>query len=218
MGASGDRAEGPTSKVDHIVYATPDLSRGVDEIENLTGVRASVGGTHPAWGTRNALIALAPASYLEIIAPDPEQPSPKKPRIFGLDDLDESRLAAWFVNARNLQSLRYDAVRNGVPLGEVKPGSRRRADGVQLSWQLTDPLSPVADGVVPFFIDWGDSPHPALTAARGASLIDLRAEHPDAENVQRMLTLLELDLPLKRGLRPQLIATLDCPRGRVELR
>ena len=127
----------PTLKVDHIVYATPDLSRGVDEIENLTGIRASVGGTHPAWGTRNALIALAPASYLEIIAPDPEQPSPKKPRIFGLDDLDESRLAAWFVNARNLQSLRYDAVRNGVPLGDVKPGSRRRADG---SIERTRPL------------------------------------------------------------------------------
>ena len=45
----------------------------------------------------------------------------------------------------------------------------------------------MANGLVPFFIDWGDTPHPAKSAAAGATLISLRAEHPDPENVQRML-------------------------------
>lgn len=206
------------SRVDHLVYATPDLDRGVDEIEKLIGVRATAGGRHPQWGTRNALLALGPTTYLEILGPDPEQPPPKEPRPLGLDQLKESRLVAWFVSSRDLEQVRREAVRNGVPLGEVKSGSRRRTDGVQLSWQFTDPLTPVADGIVPLFIDWGDSPHPAHSATKGATLVRLRAEHPNANEVREMLRHLGVDLPVERGPSPALIAIIEGPRGRVELR
>jgi len=206
------------SRVDHLVYATPDLNRGIDEIEKLLGVRAIAGGQHPQWGTRNALIALGPTIYLEIIAPDSEQLQPKDPRPFGIDGLKESKLVAWCVNGRDLERLRSEAVRNGVPLGEVKSGSRRRPDGVQLSWQFTDPSVPVANGIIPFFINWGESPHPARTAANGAALISLRAEHPDVEAVREMLLYLKLDLPVSRGSSPALVAVIESPRGQVELR
>ena len=206
------------SRIDHLVYATPDLNRGVAEIEKLLGVRATVGGQHPGRGTRNALVALGPTTYLEILAPDPEQPPPKEPRPFGLDELKKSKLVAWFVNSSDLEQLRGEAVRKGVPLGEVKSGSRLRADGVQLSWQFTDPWAPVAEGIVPLYINWGDSPHPACTAANGGTLISLRAEHPDVRGVSRMLRGLEIDLEVKRGKRPALIAVIEGPRGLVELR
>ena len=206
------------SRVDHLVYATPDLNRGIEEIENLLGVRAIAGGQHPGRGTRNALVALGPAAYLEILAPDPEQPPPKVPRPFGLDGLKESRLVAWCVNGRDLERLRAEAVRKGVPLGEVRSGSRRRPDGVELAWQFTDPSVLVADGMVPFFIDWGESPHPARTAPKGAALVSLRAEHPDVQRVRGMLRHLRLDLPVKRGPSPALIAVIESPRGHVELR
>jgi hypothetical protein len=206
------------SKVDHLVYATPDLNRGIEEIEKLLGVRAMAGGQHPGRGTRNALLALGPTTYLEIIAPDPEQPPPKESRPFGLDGLKESRLVAWFVNGHDLEKLRAEAVRKGVPLGEVKSGSRRRPDGVELSWQFTDPSVLVADGIVPFFINWGESPHPAGTAPRGGTLVSLRAEHPDVQGVRAMLRHLSLDLPVKRDPSPALIAVIESPRGQVELR
>jgi len=206
------------SRVDHLVYATPDLNRGVEEIEKLLGVRPTAGGQHPRLGTRNALVALGPTTYLEILAPDPDQPPPEVPRPFGLDGLKESRLVAWFVKGRDLERLRGEAVRKGVPLGEVKSGSRRRPDGVLLSWQFTDPWAPVADGIVPLFIDWGDSDHPARTAAKGATLVSLRAEHPDVRGVRGMLRHLGLDLPVKQGQSPRLIAVIEGPRGRVELR
>jgi hypothetical protein len=206
------------SKVDHLVYATPDLNRGVEEIEKLLGVRATPGGQHPGLGTRNALIALGPTTYLEIIAPDPEQPPPAKPRPFGIDSLKESRLVAWFVKSDDLQRLRAEALGKGVRLGEVRSGSRRRPDGVQLSWQFTDPSVLVADGIIPLFIDWGESSHPAHTAAKGATLVSLRAQHPDVQGVRGMLRDLGIDLPVSQGQSPMLMAIIEGPRGRVELR
>ena len=217
-GAGQNTSHKLISKIDHLVYATPNLNRGIDEIEKLIGVRATAGGQHPGRGTRNALVALGPTTYLEIIAPDPDQPPPQEPRPFGLDELKESRLVAWFIHTHDLERLRRGAIRKGVPLGEIKSGSRRRPDGVQLFWQFTDPWAPLGDGIVPLFIDWKDSPHPARTAAQGATLVSLRAEHPDVRGVRTMLRHLELDLPLKRGPNPVLIAIIDGPRGRVELR
>src|SRR5688500_19999478 len=108
------------SRVDHLVYATPDLKRGVEEIEKLLGLRAIAGGQHPGRGTRNALIALGPTTYLEIIAPDPEQPAPKEPRPFGLDTLKQPRLVTWCASSRDLERLRGEAIRKGVHLGEVR--------------------------------------------------------------------------------------------------
>ena len=206
------------SRVDHLVYATPDLNRGVEEIEKLLGVRATAGGQHPGRGTRNALIALGPTTYLEIIAPDPQQPPPEQPRPFGLDALRQSRLVAWFINSRDLEQLRGEALRNGVHLGEVKSGSRRGPDGVELVWQFTDPSVVLADGIVPLFINWGESPHPANTAARGAMLVSLRAQHPNLRGVSAMLRQLGVDLPVTEGQSPALIALIEGPRGRVELR
>ena len=46
------------SRVDHLVYASPNLEEGIDRIESLLGVRATPGGSHPQWGTANALIAI----------------------------------------------------------------------------------------------------------------------------------------------------------------
>jgi hypothetical protein len=221
--SAGDRAASRRTvpllaRIDHLVYATPDLDRGIQEIERALGVRATPGGQHLGRGTRNALVALGPASYLEIIAPDPNQPSPKDPRPFGIDELKRSRLVAWAVKGENLELLRKEATSNGVQLGEIRSGSRRRADGVELSWQLTEHSGPDVNAVVPFFIDWGTSPHPARSAAQGATLISLRAEHPDPGRVQLLLKHLGLDLRVTKGSSPTLIATMDCPRGRVELR
>jgi hypothetical protein len=206
------------ARIDHLVYATPDLQRGVDAIEKQLGVKATPGGQHPGLGTRNALVALGPTSYLEIIGPDPEQPKPSGPRRFGIDDLKAPRIVRWVVKSSELAAIKATADQAGVTLGALASGSRKRPDGVVLSWRYTDPATEVADGLVPFFIDWGMSPHPALTATKGATLVQLRAEHPDAPRVQKMLDQLGLELRVSQAAVPAIIATIDSPRGRVELR
>jgi len=209
---------GVLGQVDHLVYATPDLQVGVDTAEKLFGVRATPGGQHPGQGTRNALIALGPAAYLEIIGPDPEQPRPAGGRRFGIDDLKSPHLLTWVAKGKGLATFAAGAAAHGVDLGAVIPGSRKRPDGVVLSWTYTDPRVVLADRLVPYFIDWGSSPHPSATAAKGVTLVSLRAEHPDAERVQKMMKQLQLDLVVTQGPKPSLIATFDSPKGKVELK
>ena len=63
--------------------------------------------------------------------------------------------------------------------------SRRRPDGVLLSWRLT--ISEAPTGVLPFLIDWADSPHPAASLASGAALDRFEVSHPDPAFVRRVL-------------------------------
>jgi hypothetical protein len=205
-------------QVDHLIFATPDVSAGVDSVERVIGVRATPGGQHPGQGTRNALIALGPACYLEIIGPDSAQPAPPAPRWFGIDDLRAPRLVTWAAHGTSLERFAADAKARGVDPGAVSEGGRRRADGVALRWTVTNPRAMLGDGLVPFFIDWASSPHPSTTAAAGATLVDLRAEHPAADRVQAMLSAFGVSLDVTRGRTPVLIATIDGPKGRVELR
>jgi len=205
-------------RVDHLVYAAPDLDQAIDEVEDLLGIRAEIGGSHPGGGTRNALISLGPTTYLEIIAPDPEQSDFEGQRIFRIDDVTAPTLVTWAANANDIDRLASTAIGNGKTPGSSLAGSRRRPDGVLLAWQYTDPSTVLLDGVVPFFINWGETPHPATSAPAGARLQALRVEHPDPEGVRRAFEALGLAIPVTAAPRPGLIAVIESPNGTVELR
>jgi hypothetical protein len=209
---------GVQPQVDHLVYAVPALDAGIEHVAALLGVRAAPGGRHPGRGTRNALLALGPTSYLEIIAPDPEQRDVAQPLWFDVDNQHGPRLVTWAARAENLEDVVARAAQSGVTLGRIIAGSRTRPDGVALRWRYSDPQPLVHAGVMPFFIDWTDSPHPAQSAPAGAELIALRAEHPDAAQVKNQLAACGLDVPITQAREPALVATIHCPCGHVELR
>lgn len=204
--------------VDHLVYATTDLDQSIADLGELMGVRAASGGVHPGRGTRNALIALSDTFYLEIIGPDPEQPRSAAPRWFGIDTIATPGLVAWAAKGTELAKFAAEVAQRGVHLGRVGSGSRQGSNGAVLRWEFTDPGTVVADGLVPFFIDWGESPHPAASAPRGPSLVTLRGQHPQPALVEGALAAVGIDLPVERGPRPMLIATLKAGRGPIELR
>ncbi|MFJ6753183.1 VOC family protein [Streptomyces sp. NPDC091266] len=190
-------AAGPAAPavLDHLVYATPDLDRTVAEVAALTGLRPVPGGSHPGRGTRNHLLGLGGGAYVEIIGPDPEQPAPEGPRWFGIDALAGPRLVTWAVRVTGIDGHVARARALGHDPGDPVAMSRRTPDGGRIGWQLTPPASG-ADGVLPFLLDWGDTPHP--TAADGLPvlpLVSFTATHPEPGAVQAGLAALGARLP-----------------------
>lgn len=218
--ATSATPERPVSRlrVDHLVWATPDLDEGIHAIERLTGVRASPGGKHASWATHNALLSLGTGIYLELLAPDPSAPAPDKERPFGLDRLERPRLVTWAAHEADLEGRLAKLGASGIDLGGILSGGRVRPDGVALAWRLTSPRAMLEGGVVPFLIDWGSSPHPSTSAASGLTLAALEIEHPEPDRLHRVLDPFGIDPPLRRAAQPALVATLDSPKGRVELR
>jgi hypothetical protein len=121
------------ARVDHLVYATPDVDATVDELARRTGVRATPGGPHPGRGTRNALLALGPTSYLEIVGPDAAQPAPAAPRWLSVDAVDAPRLVTWAARVDDLDAVAArartlglggsSAARGSGPTGRCSPGA-----------------------------------------------------------------------------------------------
>ncbi len=156
--------------------------------------------------------------YLELIGPDPSQEKPQRPRWFDLDTLKAPRLITWAAKVTDLDHRAAVARNAGVFLGEVRNGRRELSGGQVLTWRLTYPDMRAGAGLVPFLIDWGEGSHPSEAAADGARLVDLRAEHPTPASILEQLDHLGLDLDIAPGPSPALVATLDTPRGLVELR
>jgi hypothetical protein len=227
--------EGSARVLDHLVFAAPQLESGVRHVEALLGVSMTAGGRHEGFGTHNRLLGFGSRAYMEVVSPDPEQPPPVGPRWFGLDTLVSPRLVTWCVSIRDLEVSEADGSPTGrrvpdlatlvalgraagVELGDIRQGMRARGDGSVLRWSMTDPWADRAGGVIPFFIDWGASPHPAESLPASCTFAGIRLEHPEPDRVDGWLRALGLDTPVVRAQAPRVIATLETPHGTLELK
>ena len=209
--------ESVSAPIDHLVYAVPDLGAGVRDVEGRLGVPLTPGGSHPGLGTRNALLRVAPRVYLEVVGPDPEQTPPPGGLWLARGAARLPVLVTWAARSGALHDLAAGA---GAPLlGPVRSMSRARPGGDRISWTLTMPRDPLPrHGIVPFFIDWGKTPHPCTGLPdEGVSLAKLRARHPHPEAVRADLGRLGVELEVESGP-PALEAVLRTPeRGAVTL-
>jgi Glyoxalase-like domain len=202
-----------TATVDHLVYASPDLDEAVARVAALLGVRPAYGGQHPTLGTHNALLALGPRTYLEIIAPDPAQPPPAQPMPFGLGDLPGPAFRGWAAAPDDLDAAVERSLALGFDYGPVVPGQRRTADGRDLRWRMTTGGQHEGLAVAPFLIDWGDSAHPAEATPAGAVLTEFGLSSPEPERLEAQLTALGLAVHVQAAGQPGLRAVLSGPAG-----
>ena len=203
-------------RVDHLIYAAPDLTTAVAEVAERFGVRAQAGSKHIGLGTHNALLALGPLTYLEIIAPDPEQPGPSVPAPFGVDRLTHGQLAGWAIACDDIDGTVATVRSHGYDPGEVSDGQRVGPTGTVLRWRAAG--GPLADGLIPFLICWGDTEHPVRTAPSGLFLESVQIEHLDPPSLAPLLTALGADVAVQPATAPALVARLGGPNGSKVLR
>ncbi len=175
--------------LDHLVYATPRLGETVAALA-AAGLATVPGGAHVGLGTRNHLAALGGGAYLEVIGPDPDQPEPAGPRPFGIDELLAPALVAWCARpGRPLADVCAAALAAGHDPGGVHDMSRRRPDGVLLSWRLTFPTE--VPSVLPFLIDWLDSPHPTTSLVADHEIVGFAVRHPEPDRIAAVLAAMD---------------------------
>lgn len=206
----------PDPVLDHLVLATPDLVATTASVAARTGVTPVAGGRHLGVGTANTLLGLGGGAYLEIIGPDPQAEPGHAPRPFRIDALDRARLVTWAVRPSDLDAIAAAARRQGYDPGVPAPMQRRTVDGQLLRWRLTPAEFARSDGLVPFLIDWGDSPHPTSRALPQVRLRAFHATHPDPGAVRRLLDAVGARLEVTDGP-AALHVELDTPRGPVLL-
>jgi hypothetical protein len=176
------------AEIDHIVVGARTLEAGADFIAQHLGVRPEPGGKHEGHGTHNMLLGLGPECYLEVIAPDPDQPDPDHPRSFDLDDpavrtmLEaEPGLLAYVARTPALDAV---VARLG-PSRSSEIQARSRGD---LRWRMAfPPQRQDMDNLIPPLIQW-DGPNAASRLEdSGCRLIAVESEHPEAEAVRAAL-------------------------------
>ena len=202
--------------LDHILLGCSDLDGGIAFVEKHMGVRAAFGGVHPGRGTRNAVLSLGersreelnPRRYLEIIAPDPQQPNAADN--YGLRKLTEPRLIGWAAHPGDLSELASRLRKGNIAFDGPNPGSRKRPDGRLLQWKTLN-LQDNRDGLLPFFIEWSaDTVHPSVDAPRGCHLARFELLTPNPEELSSTAAVMGLGVEIAKSDKPQLRATISC--------
>lgn len=202
--------------IDHVMIGTSDLNSAIAEIKRMTGVEPVSGGVHPGRGTRNALISIGPNTYLELYAPNLDDPTSAED-VAGLKKLRKLTPIGWAVSSDDMTWLRKRAAESRLPLTTPEAGSRRETDGTVLHW-TTFGYAALEDPFAPFFIHWEDMRlHPSRTSPGGCRLLALRISDPAAEELRRIIKPLAVHVQLRKSPYRKMVVSLRCPRGLVTI-
>lgn len=204
------------TSVDHLMWGAPDLAEGIAEISRLFGATPVSGGSHPGRGTRNALLGLADGRYLEVIAPDPGQPQ-SGGFATALADLSHPALVTWALRSTDLPGVARQLAAAGLETHGPVRVHRTRADGVELTWELLFARGHEFGTLMPFFIDWGATAHPADDLHPAGTLEAITVESPHAGALRRLLGNVDVPLVVREAAEPALHATIVTAHGDLVL-
>ncbi len=202
-------------RIDHLVWYTADLAAGRRFFAERMDCAPAYGGEHPGEGTANAVMALGASTYLEILGRDPGQgDGGLDPEVKGLHG---AGLYHWAVGGLDLGAVAARAQKAGLQGSALVPGGRVKPDGTWLGWTCFGIRNHGFGSLVPFFIDWMESEHPAVTAPSGGRLASFEVRTPEAEALRRIFDVLGLDITVAEAPQASVIAALESEKGRVEL-
>jgi hypothetical protein len=170
-------------QLDHITFACKSLAQAQAFAMQQFGTVLPLGGEHPLMGTHNLLCKIAPHTFLEFIAINPDAVPEHTPRWFNLDafaahgTLDIApKFIGWVASIQNLETALAQ-----LPFGDAKVLALSRG---ALNWKMGVPIGGVLPqgGYAPPLIEWSTgSPVAAMTDV-GIALESLDIAHPQAED------------------------------------
>lgn len=211
------------TRIDHIIWAAPELMAGVEEFSRLSGVDPAVGGSHPGRGTRNYLASAGSGTYIEIIAPDPDQmpfdPTERPVQAFAevISGMDGPEVDMFVFSAPDLEALADLARGLGLEVVGPSPGERRTPEGKLIRWSHVDFLGHDFGQFIPFAINWLDSTHPSETSPQGVGISGVVVEHPRADELRQIYQALGVPAEVVQAERARIRVGLQGVHGSFEL-
>jgi glyoxalase-like protein len=200
--------------LDHLLWGCGDLDAAIADLYERSGVQATFGGHHPELGTQNALARLDERVFLEVIAPAPALPAGALAR--QLAKLDVPTLVMWAARVDDPDVLAARAKAAGFAPNIIE-GHRARLGGGIVRWTNVFVSGHGAGTHVPFFIAWDGEYHPSEDAPPGLALDAFVIETPDPARLRAIFSALDVKVPVRKGRRDRLRATLETPRGPLVL-
>jgi hypothetical protein len=163
-------------RIDHVIYAVSDLQRAAHRFAEESGLRATGGGEHPGFGTRNEIIPVGAGQYIELMAVADVQS--RHPLALTLSAVARGgdRLMGLCLRPEDL-----DAVASRLSI-EVTTAERHNPDGELVRWRLAGVEGALGPERLPFFIDWLgaearlDREHDAAASAEGIVWVEYGAD------------------------------------------
>lgn len=136
-------------RIDHVVYAVPDLDEAAVRFRQRYRLDSVVGGRHDRGGTANRIVPLG-EQYLELVAVVDEAQAAES--AFGRGALERAGAGGgWFTIAVATDDLDAIASRLGLEIGT---GSRTRPDGEVVRWRSAGVDDRRREPWMPFFLAW----------------------------------------------------------------
>ena len=187
---------------------------------------------------RSALLDLGEGRYLELVGLDQRDPDAARlNQIYS--HFHEPTVLAWALHTPDAAALRDELRSRGIRSGALREGERQLASGGALRWRTFTPWE-LVNTMYPVFIEWtaprahpsdgavhsmktgyiewtAPSAHPSDGAPTGCSLTAFTLGAPDAAALRAPLDRAGVRATVLPMARPEMILTMGCPTGRVEL-
>jgi hypothetical protein len=211
------------TRIDHVIWAVPDLDSGAKFFERMSGVTPIVGGVHPGRGTRNKLASAGDRMYFEIIAPDPAQmpfdpvANPVQAFAHTISQMPGPEVDMFAYATSELEEAAAAGRELGLEVVGPTPGQRVTPDGVLIRWSHVDFIGHDFGQFIPFAINWVDSPHPSTSSPPGAVIEGITVEHPRADELRGIYEALGVPAEVIAADEPVIIVHMRSAKGSFEV-
>jgi hypothetical protein len=192
----------------------PEIEKGLDYVESLTGIRPFAGEVFAGAGRSfvSARLSLGGRQFLEVIGPNPTFEGELEGIGARAAALPGPRLLFWVMGVRDFGAYLRDAVRAGYPFSytnHVLNGGYEYRVGA---------IGAEAAPHIPSVVEWRSRDDSGeLAATSGSRIADFTVHHPEAQKVQEVYDALGIGMLVRRGDKPRLRLILQTPTDDVIL-